>query len=116
MDETRQRLSQEKLEFYRQNVKQVLGAGGHNLFAEMVLRVLASHDALQSELEHLQRIQQDRDLELEFLSRENKDLRDHIAALEAERRQLLQRLTHIDDDVAALRKHNNLKRPPSWDS
>lgn len=114
MDRVKQRLSREKLTLYRQNAKQVLGAG-QNLFAEITLRVLASHEAVEDALERLQHLKDEHDLELAFLSKENRDLRDHIAVLERERRQLLQRLAQQEDDAAS-RKRNNLKLPPSWDS
>lgn len=111
------RLSDAQLDSYRHHARRMLTRGSYNLFAEITLRVLQSHDAQAREIERLRRLQvarHDRDLEAELLARENDALRLHIRDLENERRRLLEVMQLRDQQIAAL-KRQALKLPPSWD-
>jgi hypothetical protein len=112
-----ERLSDAQLDTYRQHARRLLMRGGYNLFAEITLRVLQSHDAQAREIERLRRLQaarHDRDLETELLARENDALRLHLNDLELERRRLLEQVRLQEQQIAALRRQA-LKLPPSWE-
>lgn len=122
------RLTPQQLLAYRDQARRILGEG-YNLFAEIVLRVLASHDSLAMENDLLRRAQEsaqaevrelrgrrrDHDIELEFLTRENGELRAHIAEIEIERKRLTQRLKEQQQELSQL-KRQKLKLPPSWNN
>lgn len=97
---------------YRENARKTLSSG-YNLFAEMVLRVIASHEALALELLSLRRQRADREVEAEFVVRENEDLRAHIAELEIERRRLQTQLKQQQQEISRL-KRGKIDLPPSW--
>lgn len=110
------RLSDTQIDTYRYHARRMLTRGNYNLFAEITLRVLASHDALVREVERLRRAQsarRDQDMEAELVARENDALRLHIRDLDAERRRLLDELRQMNQELAAL-KRQQLRLPPSW--
>ncbi|GIL09392.1 MAG: hypothetical protein BroJett033_9030 [Chloroflexota bacterium] len=114
---TDERLSDAQLDIFRQHARRRLVRGGYNLFAEITLRVLQSHDVQAREIERLRRSQaahRDRDLEAELLARENDALRLHLRDLEIERRRLLEQVRQQEQEIAALKRYT-LRLPPSWE-
>jgi predicted RNase H-like nuclease (RuvC/YqgF family) len=122
------RLPRSQIQAYREQAKRILSEG-YNLFAEITLRVLASHDAqeleidllrqalqpVQAELEQMRRAQREQEIEIEFLRRENDDLRAHIAEGELERKRLAARVKEYQRELSNL-KRQKLKLPPSWNN
>lgn len=109
-------LSAAQLNNYRQHASRRLTQTNYNLFAEITLRVLESHDAQARELERLKRllaVQADSALETELLARENEALHRRIHELEGELQRLSDLLQAQEMELAAL-KRQDLKLPPSW--
>ena len=97
---------------FRKQARKILKSG-YNLFAEITLRLLDSYEALLVQRDNLIRVQADRVLELEFLARENHELREALADSEIERRRLAEQLKQQEQEIAVLRKQK-LQLPPSW--
>lgn len=110
---TEKRLPDSQIAKYRQHARLTLVGGGYNLFAEITLRVLDSHDALARELDSLRRAHADRMTEAEMINRENQELRAYITDAEIERRRLLDEVQQLKREVAQLKKQK-LNLPPSW--
>jgi predicted nuclease with TOPRIM domain len=106
-------LSEADRMLYRKQARKILKSG-YNLFAEITLRLLESYDALVTHHDNLLRVQADRVLELEFLARENHELRETLADSEVERRRLTEQIKHQQQEIAALKKQK-LQIPPSWE-
>lgn len=102
-----------QLDLIRNQAKKLLRQGS-NLFAEITLRLIESHEAQSREIERLRSSQPERQLETEFLSRENQELRAHIAEMEIERRRLVEQIRQQNKDINELRR-NKLQLPPSWE-
>lgn len=102
-----------QLELIRAQAQKLLRQGS-NLFAEITLRLIESHEAKLREIEHLRRSQSERQLEAEFLMRENQELRAHIAENEIERRRLVEQLRQQQKEMNELRR-SKLQLPPSWE-
>lgn len=107
-----QTLTETQIASYREHARKVL-SGGYNLFAEMVLRVIASHDLLTLELRALRQTRSDREIEMEFIQRENDDLHTRIAELEQERNRLTLLLKKQQKELGVL-KRGKIDLPPSW--
>lgn len=86
---------------------------GYNLFAEITIRLLDSYEVLAAQRDSLLRTQADRVLELDFLARENHELRETLADSEIERRRLAEQIKQQQQEIAELRKQK-LQLPPSW--
>lgn len=110
---TEKRLPDSQIARYRQHARLTLVGGGYNLFAEITLRVLDSHEALSRELDSLRRVQADRMMEAEVINRENQELRAYITEVEIERRRLLEEVQMLKKENAQL-KNLKLNLPPSW--
>ncbi|MBZ0291000.1 MAG: hypothetical protein K8L99_00385 [Anaerolineae bacterium] len=108
-----QTLSSEQLAHYRESARKVLGKG-YNLFAEMALRVIASHESLALELTMLRRTRTEGEFELDFLYRENEDLRLRVNQLDQERRQLKAQVKQYQHEINVL-KRGKIDLPPSWE-
>lgn len=98
---------------YRKQARKILKSG-YNLFAEITLRLLDGYDALAAQQDSLLRAQADRVLELEFLVRENHELRETLADSEIERRRLAEQIKQQQEEIATLKKQK-LQMPPSWE-
>jgi predicted nuclease with TOPRIM domain len=105
-------LSEAERLVFRKQARKILKSGS-NLFAEITLRLLDSYEALLMQRDNLIRAQADRVLELEFLTRENEELRTALADAEIERSRLAEQLRQQQREIAALRKQK-LQLPPSW--
>lgn len=109
-------LSAAQLNDYRRHASRRLTQTNYNLFAEITLRVLESHEAQGRELERLKRlltVQADSALEIELMARENEALHRRIRELEDELQRLSGLLQAQEKELAAL-KRQGLKMPPSW--
>jgi len=109
-------LSDAQLNDYRRHASRRLTQTNYNLFAEITLRVLESHEAQARELERLKRlltVQADSALETELMVRENEALHRRIRELEDELQRLSNLLQAKEKELAAL-KRQGLKMPPSW--
>ncbi len=105
-------LTDGQLAGYREHARKALSAS-YNLFAEMVLRVIASHETLALELAALRHQRSDRDIELEFVTSENEDLRRQLSESETERRRLHMQLKQYQKEISLL-KRSKIDLPPSW--
>ncbi len=105
-------LSSAQIMTYRENARKALSSS-YNLFAEIVLRVIASHEALALELSALRQQRSDREIESEFVVRENEDLRAQMQALEQERRELQKQVKQQKQEISRL-KRGKIDLPPSW--
>lgn len=108
-----QTLSNEEIANYRDNARKVL-AKGYNLFAEMALRVIASHESLALELSMLRRSRTEAEFEQDFTRRENDELRLRVAQLDLERRQLKAQVEQYKNEINVL-KCGKIDFPPSWE-
>ncbi|MBZ0289640.1 MAG: hypothetical protein K8I30_18605, partial [Anaerolineae bacterium] len=95
-------MPQTQLDLIRQQAEKLLRQG-YNLFADITLRLIESHEAQARELDWLRRSQAERQLETEFLARENQELRAHIADMEIERRRLTELAKRQQNEIAQLR-------------
>jgi phage shock protein A len=107
-----QALSDTQITSYREHARKALSSG-YNLFAEITLRVIASHEALALELMALRRQWADREIETEFVARENEDLRARIVELEQEQRRLQSDARQQQKEISRL-KRSRIDLPPSW--
>lgn len=98
---------------YRKQAKKILKSG-YNLFAEITIRLLDDYEALMTKYDSLLRAQADRVLELEFLTRENHELRETLVDSEIERRRMVEQIKQQQQEIAALKKQK-LQMPPSWE-
>lgn len=98
---------------YRKQAKKILKSG-YNLFAEIALRLLDHYETLAAQHDSLLRAQADRALEVEFLARENRELRETLADSEVERRRLMEQIKQQRQEIAGLKKQK-LQMPPSWE-
>ncbi len=105
-------LSAEQIKSYRDHARKALSTS-YNLFAEIVLRVIASHEALALELSALRQQRSDREIESEFVVRENDDLRSQLNAFDQERRQLQAQIKQQKQEITRL-KRGKIDLPPSW--
>ena len=105
-------LTERQLAGYREHARKALSAS-YNLFAEIVLRVIASHETLALELAALRHQRSDRTLEVEFVIGENEDLRRRLAESEAELKRLQAQLKQYKKEVSLL-KRGKIDLPPSW--
>lgn len=109
----RQPLSSAKIDAYRRQAEKIL-VKESNLFAELLLRVIASYELQAAELDVLRRTELDRLMEAELLARENQQLRTRLVELEVERTRLVDQLRRKQHEAAEIKK-KKVQLPPSWE-
>jgi regulator of replication initiation timing len=102
-----------QLELIRAQAQRLLRQGT-NLFAEIALRLIETYEAQGREVERLRHSQAERQIEAEFLARENQELRSHIAEMEIERRRMIEQIRQQQKEMNELRRAK-LQLPPSWE-
>ena len=108
-----QRLTDDQIAAFHREARKTLVSSGYNLFAEITLRLIEHYYAHLAEIENARNLRADRDLEGEFLARENEALRARVADLEQERQQLRERVKQQHKEIEQL-KRKKLNLPPSW--
>lgn len=106
-------LPQMQLDVIRVQAEKLLRQG-YNLFADITLRLIESHEAQAREIDGLRQSQSERQLETEFLARENEQLRGQVSEMEIERRRLIEQIKQQQKEIAELRRAK-LQLPPSWE-
>jgi chromosome segregation ATPase len=108
-----QRLTEDQIAAYQREARKTLLGKGYNLFAEISLRLIDQYYALLAEMENLRNLRAERNLESEFLTRENEDLRAQVAALEQTKTELTEQVEELQAELERL-KRNRVNLPPSW--
>ena len=106
-------LTDDQIAIFQREARKTLVSTGYNLFAEITLRLIEHYYARLAEIENAQNLRSDRDIEGEFLARENDVLRIQIAELEQERDTLREQIGAQRKEIEQL-KRKKLNLPPSW--
>ncbi len=113
MTKDSQQLTDDQIAIFQREARKTLVASGYNLFAEITLQLIEHHYAYLAETENALKLGVDRNLEGEFLARENATLRARIAELEQELEQLYTKMKQQKQEIEQL-KRKKLNLPPSW--
>lgn len=112
---SRQRLTEAQISAYQREARKTLLGTGYNIFAEITLRLIDHYYAHLAETENARNLRSDRELEAEFLERENETLRARLNEMEAAQAKLAQQVERQKQEIKRL-KRRKLNMPPSWKS